>query len=112
MENQSINNFVNLQNLILYPDGLFVINDSGICNINNPDTSEDNKKYKLKGAIINNGSLQIENLYVCNKLSNFNHMYIKNNLYIGYYDYKTEYETMKKNMIIMEEYQKQIIIKI
>ena len=42
--------------------------------------------------IINNGSLQIEDLYICNKFLNFNHVYIKNQLYIGYYDYKLEYK--------------------
>lgn len=68
-----------------------------MCNINNGETSEEDKKYKIKGMIINNGSLQINKLYVCNKFLNFNHVYINGQLYVGYYDYNVKYDTEVKD---------------
>ena len=90
-----INNFAYFINLISYQHGLIIINETGVCNINNIETSEEDKNYKIKGMIINNGSLQINKLYVCNKFLNFNHVYINGQLYIGYYDYNTKYDTSK-----------------
>lgn len=68
-----------------------------MCNINNVETSEEDQKYKIKGMIINNGSLQIEKLYICSKFLNFNHVYISGHLYAGYYDYSSNYDTTYNN---------------
>lgn len=92
-----VNNFAYFKNLISYQNGLIIINETGVCNINNTETSEEDKTYKIKGMIINNGSLQIQNLYTCNKLLNFNHIYVNGYLYVGYYDYSTSYVDNKDN---------------